>query len=448
MSMYDKTNEISIKINPRNVFSLSGKYIFEKHIIVFELLFLCSYRLVVPNILPDVCKYLMDAGLLVLVGSMIRHQPPSMTMVINKNKLETMVLSLLMLLFSIYLLLTPLISHYRADPGMLLLSLRIYIRPLIFTLACIKFTDCDFYDRVIIILIKLFPIHFALVLIQFFFLGYRMDFVSGLFGVNIGANMYSNAYMVVVTTIMLTAWMFHKVSTSKMILMVGSCLIIATLSELKFYYVEMITIYLILVILVKKNFRDVVMNIGIISIGIGALSIMLSFLYKLYPNFENFMNLDSMIEYATSENGYTGMGDINRLNAFSQVTKRIFHGDYSKVLFGFGLSAGREGTSVFDSYGILHYSWFTDAYLYVECGIIGVILFCLILFYEIRGAFLRKESMNCMIALIVQIMMGILFVYDETLNTETSYLLFFLSAYPFVHNQKNDILKTLQSRRG
>ena len=227
----------------------------------------------------------------------------------------------------------------------------------------------------------------------------------------------------------------------------ASCLIDATLIELKIYYVEVVFCFFMLFFMegrfLKIERKKLLTFLMGITIGVIAIPIMISLLYKLYPSMEGSMSISNIISIASSQEGYTSSGDLNRLNAVRQIYTKIFNKDIFDGLIGIGIGNAYTGgqMSLFAKmYEATHYSYFQSAYVFSETGILGLFLYVitfLIIFAH------KKKSRYSTMTRIMAIMAIILIVYDEVLRTEGAYIIYFILSLAFVDRRSDNTRKEL-----
>ena len=276
----------------------------------------------------------------------------------------------------------------------------------------------------------------------------RGDYLNGFFGTSRGGNMYVNVLLLTVTLIVFDRWFHKKMKLQYALLFWISCLIDATLIELKIYYVEIVLCFFMVFFLdnrfnrIKK--KKLLIFCGGLTVGIITIPVMISVLYKLYPWMEGSMSISNIIAIASSQNGYTSSGDLNRLTAIGQVYSEIFNKNILDGLIGIGLgnaNTGGQMTLFAKIYDATHYSYFQSAYVFIETGIIGLALyvlsFCIIF---IQG----KKTRYSTIVRIMAVMAIILIIYDEVLKTEGAYIVYFALALAFIDQNPDNYGKELK----
>ena len=296
---------------------------------------------------------------------------------------------------------------------------------------------------------KLFWINAVVTVVQYFALGLSGDFLGGLFGAQSGVNGYTNIFCAVIVARSLVLYLEKKESTAKCFAKCGTALLVAVLTELKFFFVEVLVIIAMAVLLTNFTWRKfwVVLG-GILAVFVGAFTISI-----LFPDFAGWFSVEWLISEATSEKGYTYDGDMNRLRSIP-IINELWLRNSSQRLFGLGLgncdtaSVAALDTHFYKLYGQMHYGWFSYAHMYLECGWIGLVFyagFFVLLYLYINKLRKRTTGMKqsyCRIALILTVVSMMLLVYNSSLRTEAAYIMFFALSIPFVRDEGHRNKKT------
>ena len=375
--------------------------------------------------LPSAIQYLLDAVWCLLLAYMFRsrHKGP-------------LILRVCVWLFLIYTALVYLVQFQ--SPLYYLWGIRNNFRFYAAFFAFCLFLnqrDADDYFR---LFDKLFWVDIAVSLVQFFLLEKKGDHLGGLFGVESGANGYTNTFFCIILT---KSVIFYLGKKEKMLACVAkfvAAIIIAALAELKFFFVEAVLIIILAVLFTDFSWRKVLIICG----GLVGILAGVMLLVKIFPNFTGFFSWEWMWKTAISNKGYTSSGDINRLNAISQINEYWLTGKWSRF-FGMGLgncdTAGFEivNTPFFKAYGDMHYTWLSHAMMYLECGWIGLMFyfgfFVLVYFKALK---IEKTcgigwKSYCRITRIVAVLCLIISVYNSSLRMEAGYMAYFVLAVPF-----------------
>lgn len=284
-------------------------------------------------------------------------------------------------------------------------------------------------------------------------MGYRGDYVGGIFGTQQGCNGYLNLFLIIVSAIYITEYLEKKVGLLKLIAVILTAFYIMSISELKVFLFELPVIIFLALVNAKFSLRKII----IIMTGILGLVVGVSMLgYFFEDSGISFFTSDAIYKYM-GDRGYTNSGDLSRFNAVSQIYKRFLKGDIEKELFGIGLgnAAYSSAFSFFNSnfyllYNKLHYQWFTDAFIYIELGSTGLFFFegFFVIIYILSKKISRyrkfeddKVKTMVQVSGIVSILSMFLTIYNSSLSMDSAYVVYFFLSIPIVvdlHFKKNN----------
>ena len=306
-------------------------------------------------------------------------------------------------------------------------------------LAVAAFISIKDIERYLAIFDKLFWVNIVVSLVQFFVWGYNQDHLGGIFGIEKGCNAYNNIFFCLVLTKSIVFYLQKKEKTWVCVLKCAAALLVAALAELKFFFVEFVIIAVLAVLFTDFTWRKLLVVVGgavLVSLG--------SFLLAMvFPSFAGFLSIDVLWDMATSDKGYTSSGDLNRLNAIPQINK-LWLKNWSQRLFGLGLgncetsSMTFLNTPFYQEHGWRHYTWLSYAFMYLECGWIGLIFYFGFfgwVFLKARKIALYMTGMEksyCLLTAIISICCMITAIYNSSLRTEAGYMAYFILAIPFV----------------
>lgn len=285
----------------------------------------------------------------------------------------------------------------------------------------------------------LFWVNILVSLYQFFALELRGDYLGGFFGTAKGANAYTNIYFVIIATKDILLYLDKKEKLGACVVKCVAMLLVAALAELKFFFAEFILIVALSTLVTKFTWRTCFILAG----GVAGVTVFAALLVTLFPEFEGFLSLEWLTEAGTSDQGYTSSGDLNRLNAISKINELWLKTGWQRV---FGLGLGNCDTATFaflntpffESYGDMHYSWISYAFMYLECGWIGLIFyfgFFVLVYLSIRRIEKRSGGIAktyCRMGRILALMCMVIAIYNSSLRTEAGYMMYFALSIPFV----------------
>lgn len=322
------------------------------------------------------------------------------------------------------------------SPLLFLWGIRNNVRFFAFWLACVVLLKEGELSSIIKVLKGFFWVNVALVTFQYFISGYSGDYLGGIFGTSKGCNGYSNVFLCAIVSLVLCEFCDSKINILRLCLYLVGSLLIATLAELKIFYVEFILAVILVILFKRFSIKSLILIIcGIFGVFIG-----LQLLARYQPDSLKFFFDSDAIEFYLAGNGYTNSGDLNRFTAIWQINEMFFNNNFFNKLFGFGLGSC-DMSSYFTSdfylkYQHLNYRWFTHAWVYLEQGIVGlsllIIFFISIVFYSNKYRKRVKGDNYILATEIFAILTIIGIIYNSALEIEVCYLIAFMCSIPFV----------------
>lgn len=315
-------------------------------------------------------------------------------------------------------------------------------RGIIFFVACVKFLDEEDIEKIFKIFFYAQIINVIVTLYQYFALGIKQDYLGGIFGTNQGCNGATNAFCIILLIYFGVSYINKKVSIYIFTVIALSTLIIAALAEIKIYYIEFALIIVLVILFSKPSFR-VFFVVGITIVG---LLIAIDLMKKIFPlQYETLVDFELLKQYAEAKGaGY----NISRLNAFEDINRLFFHNNIFLKLFGYGLGACEMSSVSFliskfyKMYGHYNYRWFTHMMIYLQNGLIGIVLyiniFVQIFIHSIRKRkIFNKINMYGTFVSILSILVIINIWYNQAMLTEVQYLIYFALSSCLVQMKSN-----------
>ena len=261
-----------------------------------------------------------------------------------------------------------------------------------------------------------FFINFVFFLLQQFVLGYaHQDNLCGMFGTVMGNDGFSNIFLCFYSCMILSRYIEKKVSISYVSTVLIISLYQAAISELKIYFIELVLIIIMLVVFTKPSIRKTKMVLG------GCILLFCAYqgIQTLYPHFSGFLSAASIWENITNDSGYTMVGDINRFNGFG-ILIPILQSNKASVIFGVGIGNAIGNSAFYLNYSYLHYQWFAYAYIFVQTGLVGFVLY--VLFYlnictkNIKCVFTKQDIKGDVIASTICSVIAIVLLFYNLKN--------------------------------
>lgn len=289
---------------------------------------------------------------------------------------------------------------------------------------CLKFIDV------------VFAVHVVVSFFQFFVMGYKWDYLGGIFGVQLGCNGNSMILIVVVCIKSLLMYMHGKERLIITLIKCSAALIIAAMAELKFFFVIFLLTLIVVALITKFSWKKIVI--------IGGVTLAVSFASNIFTAIwgaDSALTLDRIIELVTSKS-YSSARDLGRFTAIPTISD-TFLVDISQKMFGLGLgncdtsSFSICNTPFYQSHSYLNYNWFSSAFTFIETGYVGL-LFSIMFFVVVGICAIRLKLRNRSsqlytdISIVTCVICIALFFYNSSLRTDIAYIIYFMLALPFV----------------
>lgn len=382
--------------------------------------------------LPSFIRHFMDiilAGLCVMLATKRYF--------IIQNKAKPMIV--LALTFFVYTLIIYLLNYQSFF--YFIWGARNTFRFYIAFLIIVLFLSEDEAKNCLKILDVLFWVNFIAVVFQFLLLDVKQDVLGGIFGVASHSNGYTLIFLSIVISKSLLCAFEGQESTAYCIVKSCASLLIAAMAEMKFYFFLFMILLVITACITHFTKKKLALVISaVIAVWIGSILLTL-----IFEEFEDFWSFEKLWQSATKMN-YSTTNDVNRLSAIYVLSKNYVK-DITQQLFGMGLgNCDTSDISIFNSvfyqnYSFLHYNWFTSAMMFLETGIVGLLIYVAFFALCFMGAIkqIKQKTGNllfCRMAIVMSIVSVIMLVYNESLKTEAGYMVYFVLALPFLAKTK------------
>lgn len=216
-------------------------------------------------------------------------------------------------------------------------------------------------------------INLPLVYLQFK-AGFDRDNITGVFGdFKTGVVIYLFIFYI---TLFIYRHYKKEISTLKLFIAIGLALFYCAIAEVKFGFVVLAVLLLIYFIFFQKKIKSIVL---IIIFTISFVTVYSKFI-EIYPK-HDFLNKEFLIKYLY-EQDYSG-GTVNRFSFVNDLNESVLKDNYERLI-GKGIGTGNVSKNnylkgeVNKEFDYLKYYWFTLPYIYLEQGLLGIILYFLI----------------------------------------------------------------------
>ena len=265
------------------------------------------------------------------------------------------------------------------------------------------------------------------------------DNVGGLWGTQTGVNGFTNI-LLILSNIVALVLLSKKRATYFFTMCIFLCSFIqAAVAELKFYFIEFSILMLLCFFFAKNRTR----LMPLMGLSFFFLSIGLSLMVIFYAGNQDFFTLDSMLSY--SQESYASYsGGIDRTTALPLIST-MFLTSPDKFLFGIGLG-NAEFTTLYaplfiQKYEFLHIYFFSHGMLFLETGIIGLVLYCLFFISIFAHCFKLRENEDASVALVLSLMVFFLICYNPSMRIDSAFLVFTFLAFPYITSKFHLIKK-------
>ena len=335
-------------------------------------------------------------------------------------------------------------------------SLRNWGRLIVYFLLCIVILDKKRIDKIIEFVVSLFHINAAVIVFQFLFMDYPQDALNGLIGrTTSGANI---SIILLTIVIMLSKYFSKNCELKQLVLIMMEDAIVAVLAELKAVLVfELIIFVVYMVVNGRLRASQLVKYIFFMIVAVFVFYIAYALLVKIYPEFLSTFSIAGLISGITTEKGYGYSGYIDRLNVIPVINKYFFD-DMGLQYKLFGIGTGNGEYSSFDflcsrfykNYGeTFRYLRFTSAVLYLEVGIVGLLLYTLsymVMFKDTVKEIKKRLNKNVINDTVYYenigmgaFLIGIMFIiYTNLQRTDMAIIIAFFMAIPIATTKKNN----------
>lgn len=383
--------------------------------------------------LPGAVKYSIDILWMLLFGTIAVNK-------FNMPNVETFLLLKRIVVFFLFTLFGVIVQG--GSFVLYIWGFRNYFRFFVYFLSCAMFLKRRTVDQVLDLFDKLFYLNFVVSLIQFFVMGKVGDYNGGIFGTGEGCNGKLIVFMIIVLAKSVLRYSNNQESRTVFLTKLLIAVVVSALAELKFFYVLILIVVICSSVLTKASGKTfLIILISGLGLYLGG-----QLLVYIYPNWKDFFSLRGFLGEAISSSGYTGKGDMNRLTVFP-ITWTLFLDTWPKRLLGLGM--GNCDTSAFSlfnspffkSYGYLHYNWFSSAFIFLETGVVGAVLYFSFFIFVFKYAGDRRKSgkstvIYCQLAQIIAIVSVVLIFYNASMRIEEAYMIYFVLALPFIKNSE------------
>ncbi len=431
-----------------NYFSKCLIYIFI--IVNFFLKFLISYLRI-----PYKTHYILDLLIVILFIFDLKY-------IIKNFKFKKNLFFLIFFPILMFFIISVLSAIINKTPIFLFLwHLRNYYRYYIPFCSIMFFFNKSDIKKIINIGFYFLVIHCVLCIAQYYTFpnNFFQDSINGIFGNTKGYNTYSLFFLIFYYTYFTIEFIKDsKKYRWRYFITIITCLLVTALSELKMFYVlsVLIVIGTNIFLLPLKKYKELFITIfSTTFLVIISIFLLNKFYSYITDNPINYGKLDQYlnnISYGYEYKKFTEIksGDetisiptINRFSGFSIIKKYILT---TPKTFLIGIGAGNAEysqvsilTSVFyHKYYSINYNMFTYSFIFIEMGILGLIVYwfqffwylCVFIYYYFNSN--NKYDSFILLSIVLSCYCIIAVIYDIGFRSEITYFTFMFLSLPFL----------------
>lgn len=303
--------------------------------------------------------------------------------------------------------------------------------------AVLKLSDLKKMMRVVV---HMQLLNVILVLFEYYVLGCKGDYLGGMFGTVLSCNVPLNIYLCIITTYVVTMYLFKQSNSLELLWICSSSMLVAGLSELKFFYVEFILLVVAAMILARASLKQ---NIEVVVVACFSLFFGLGVLRILFPmHFDILTNASNSLGYLNKTN-YEGAYTVSRIQFISQINEGFFKNNPLDFLFGYGLGQCEESSvsflnsPFFRQYGdAFNYTWFSSSMRFLETGLLGLIsytFFYLTIAYQHLKTLKKNRNPYSIVSIGVALFAVLNIFYNNTSIKYINYIVILFMSVGYIY---------------
>ena len=305
----------------------------------------------------------------------------------------------------------------------------------LFLICCISLLEYKDIFKFKKIFTYVFYINFIFSLYQYYILSVSGDNLGGIFGIGLGVNAPTLTFLSVYFAFLYRDLDYEIISIYRFIFDIVIILWITLFAEIK---ALIFILPIIACVQLLSNNRFTIKKTLMFSFVALAAVGLIEVYGKLYK--QNTFTQEGVESYLSGGYGTGNEEIVDRSTAFMVIDYHFFSKTDNSRWFGIGMG-GASDSQVFSSNDFhnkwhwTYYDWFMHSFMYLENGIIGVILYLSFWFYFLfRFWRIRKEkrvySPEIFLSLVVVAIIS--FFYNSSLRLNSSYLLYLCLSMPYL----------------
>lgn len=304
-------------------------------------------------------------------------------------------------------------------------SLRNYGRFIVFVIGIVRYWQEDSTNKLFKSLFPILLINMAVSIVQYSTHAYSPDWIGGILGNYYGVNSYSMMLFMFAGAYYIDSFINQKEKTYKILLALISIMVCVVVADLKVFYFLFVIEAIVIMLQNKIGIRTIIL----FAIG-SVLAVAIYFVCLSIYNSQNIFDINYIMYYLTESSYSYSTTSINRTDGIA-IINRVFNFTNEQKLFGLGLGAGEYNSffsgDIYNKYGNMHYIWFLYAWIYLENGIVGLVLFLFLLVLLLIFISKHKRDKEDPISRIACAMLVVAFIlvfYNPSLRNDSGYLFY------------------------
>ncbi len=337
---------------------------------------------------------------------------------------------------------------FKADILMYLWGIRTYFRMFLLLFDIVLILEREDVDRIYNAIDYVVAIHFILTLIQFFGFGIRWDYLNGIFGTAVGDSSSLHAFLLIDSCLVFYRFFCKSIGTKELVFHFVWMAMNAAMSEIRSWFYEIIALAVIYLIF-SFEFKRVAKIFPVLLAVYLSLIVIMSFLYPYTSGFLGVSGFHNIISESHKPDGSSGIGRKQQITAMTGPILEYANGKVEgagiiPLITGLGLGTADYATIpflnsfFFNTYENTGYSSFLLSFLYIETGIIGLVVFNAMWVYLLWIGFkdMKQREPRVLLLILCSFAMSVTAFYNQTLRTNYGYIMWvFLGTVVIIYNK-------------
>lgn len=382
-------------------------------------------------------QYLLDINLLIILVYCIIDK--------NNEFFNSIQLLKIPLFFIFLLFIEGVISLYHSgiDFKQFFWEVRTLFRFPLFLICCVTLLGKKDIFKLKKCLPYVFYLNLFFSLYQKYILNVGWDNIGGIFGTGLGVNSTTIIFLSVYFAFLYRDFFRKTISINRFVIEIIAIGWIVLFAELK------IMVFLLPLIAFAQNLvsRFNYKKLVVFSLVMIAVVSLVFFYGKIYN--ENVFRQDEMSNSISNGYGTGNVDVVDRATAFTVIDRLFFKRTHNNRWLGIGMGGASDSKSFAsngfrDRWGWTYYNWFMSSYMYLENGVIGVVLYLSFWSFFLYKFWLFRKNKRIYAVEIyfsIVIVAFVCFFYNSSLRNNSAFFMYLCLSIPFLYIKKHIRLK-------